>query len=165
MTISPPRLTNQAHQLRMFPLQVPPRTLRPDRLPVPGLAGQEARKARPPACSLDLLPGMSHFHHSQGRPGSSSSSPGGRSHPGQAGYGLRHLTPEASSSHRPILPLPQVLSWPHRQEADQTQGPLQGCPWLGQLMNSPEAGKLTLGTSYTTVVTAPSFSLLCREGS
>lgn len=114
-------------------------------------ADQEAGKAKPPAFSLALLPEPSHIRHSQGQPGSDSSSPSGQSCPGPAGWGLRHLTPGASSSHHPILshPTPALSPFLALQAGScpDTGLMVQGCPGLGQLLKWTGWVETTLGSS------------------
>lgn len=125
------------------PAGAPP-TPRSDRLSAPGLAGQKAGKARPPAFSLRPFAGPSHFRPHKGSQEAVLPPPVGGSCPGKAGEGLRHLTPKPFFSHGPILPLPQAPPRPHRQEAAQTQGPLCGA---AQGLKGPEWRGVTRGTS------------------
>lgn len=78
-------------------------------------AGQaKRRKGHIPEFSQDLLTGPTHFRHAQGWPGSHSSCPTtSRFSTGWTRQGFSHLTPEVSSSHSLLLPLPQEPSWLH----------------------------------------------------
>lgn len=87
--------------------------------------------------------GPSHFLCSQGPPGSSSSFPGSRYGPSQAGESPRNLIPEASSSHRSILPRPQAPFL--APQAGNYPDTAQGCPGAEQLLKQPEWGGVPQG--------------------
>ena len=109
----------------------------------PGAGPRKQERPDPQHFLWICFQGPSHFLRSQGPPGSSSSFPGGRYGPSQAGESPRNLIPEASSSHRPILPRPQAPFL--APQAGNYPDTAQGRPGAEQLLKQPEWGGVPQG--------------------